>query len=135
MHRGGGVVGGLAGSLREILGGRILRGLPSPPVRAISPYPASCPPGIPPAARRGSRQLPAGYPSGPRVASSTVDFDLSPELADLLGLCLPAELGGSGAGILGLTIAIEEVAKYSNSAALMLLLTRLPSGPILIAGN
>ncbi|HEY4948525.1 MAG TPA: acyl-CoA dehydrogenase family protein [Acidimicrobiales bacterium] len=55
--------------------------------------------------------------------------------ADLLGLCLPTELGGSGAGILGLTIAIEEVAKYSNSAALMLLLTRLPAGPILIAGN
>ena len=49
--------------------------------------------------------------------------------ADLLGLCLPTELGGSGAGILGLTIAIEEVAKYSNTAALMLLLTRLPIGP------
>jgi hypothetical protein len=55
--------------------------------------------------------------------------------ADLLGLCLPTELGGSGAGILGLTIAIEEVAKYSNTAALMLLLTRLPVGPVLIAGN
>ncbi len=107
------------------------------------------------------------------LASSAVDFDLSPELAalqesvrrlaqdkikprareidttgeypddlfgafrdaDLLGLCLPVELGGSGAGILGLTVAIEEVAKYSNTAALMLLLTRLPAGPILIAGN
>ncbi len=107
------------------------------------------------------------------VASSTVDFDLSPELAelqqsvrrlaqdkvkprareidttgeypqdlfdafrdaDLLGLCLPTELGGSGAGILGLTVAIEEVAKYSNTAALMLLLTRLPVGPVLIAGS
>lgn len=55
--------------------------------------------------------------------------------ADLLGLCLPVELGGSGAGILGLTIAIEEVAKYSNAAALMLLLTRLPVGPVLIAGS
>ncbi len=101
-----------------------------------------------------------------RIASSFVDFDLSPELAalqqsvrrlaqdkvkprareidttgeypddifdafrraDLLGLCLPTELGGSGAGILGLTVAIEEVAKYSNAAALMLLLTRLPVG-------
>src|SRR5664279_5737115 len=52
MHRAAGVAEGLAGSLREILGGRILRGLPSPPIRAISPYPASCPPGIPPAARR-----------------------------------------------------------------------------------
>lgn len=55
--------------------------------------------------------------------------------AGLLGLCIPAELGGSGAGILGLTLAIEEVAKYSNSAALMLLLTRLPTGPVMIAGS
>jgi len=53
----------------------------------------------------------------------------------LLGLCLPEHLGGSGAGILGLTVAIEEVAKYSNTAALMLLLTRLPTGPVLIAGS
>jgi alkylation response protein AidB-like acyl-CoA dehydrogenase len=55
--------------------------------------------------------------------------------AGLLGLVLPEEHGGSGAGILGLTIAIEEVAKYSNTAALMLLLTRLPTGPVLIAGS
>ncbi len=55
--------------------------------------------------------------------------------AELLGLCLPVEQGGSGAGILGLTVAIEEVAKYSNAAALMLLLTRLPTGPIMIAGS
>jgi alkylation response protein AidB-like acyl-CoA dehydrogenase len=55
--------------------------------------------------------------------------------AGLLGLCLPESLGGSGAGIMGLTIAIEEVAKYSNTAALMLLLTRLPVGPVLIAGT
>ncbi len=55
--------------------------------------------------------------------------------AGLLGLCIPTELGGSGAGILGLTLAIEEVAKYSNTAALMLLLTRLPTGPVMIAGN
>src|SRR5450432_4708581 len=53
----------------------------------------------------------------------------------LLGLVIPEEYGGSGAGILGLTIAIEEVAKYSNSAALMLLLTRLPTGPVMIAGT
>ncbi|MGD0593867.1 MAG: acyl-CoA dehydrogenase family protein [Acidimicrobiales bacterium] len=55
--------------------------------------------------------------------------------AGLLGLCIPEEYGGSGAGILGLTIAIEEVAKYSNTAALMLLLTRLPTGPLMIAGS
>jgi alkylation response protein AidB-like acyl-CoA dehydrogenase len=55
--------------------------------------------------------------------------------AGLLGLCIPTEHGGSGAGILGLAIAIEEVAKYSNTAALMLLLTRLPTGPVMIAGT
>ncbi len=55
--------------------------------------------------------------------------------AGVLGLAIPAELGGGGAGILGLTLAIEEVAKASNTAALMLLLTRLPTSPILIAGN
>ncbi|MGH9099436.1 MAG: acyl-CoA dehydrogenase family protein, partial [Acidimicrobiales bacterium] len=55
--------------------------------------------------------------------------------AGLLGLCIPEELGGSGAGVLGLTVAIEEVAKYSNTAALMLLLTSLPTGPVLIAGS
>ena len=55
--------------------------------------------------------------------------------AGLLGLCIPSEYGGSGAGILGLAIAIEEVAKYSNVAALMLLLTRLPTGPVMIAGS
>ena len=55
--------------------------------------------------------------------------------AGLLGLCIPAEYGGSGAGILGLALAIEEVAKYSNTAALMLLLTRLPTGPVMIAGT
>jgi len=30
---------------------------------------------------------------------------------------------------------VEEVAKYSNTAALMLLLTRLPTGPVMIAGT
>ena len=53
----------------------------------------------------------------------------------LTGLCIPETYGGSGAGILGLAIAIEEVAKYSNAAALMLLLTRLPTGALLIAGT
>ena len=55
--------------------------------------------------------------------------------AGVLGLGLPTEVGGGGAGILGLSIAIEEVAKHSNTAALMLLLTRLPTSPILIAGT
>jgi len=55
--------------------------------------------------------------------------------AELLGLCIPEEYGGSGAGILGLALAIEEVTKYSNVLGLMLLLTRLPTGPIMIAGT
>lgn len=55
--------------------------------------------------------------------------------AGLTGLCIPEALGGAGAGILGLTVAIEEVAKYSQAAALVLLLTRLPTGPLLIAGT
>jgi alkylation response protein AidB-like acyl-CoA dehydrogenase len=55
--------------------------------------------------------------------------------AGLLGLCIPEAYGGSGAGIFGLAIAMEEVAKYSNTCALMLLLTRLPTGPIMIAGT
>lgn len=55
--------------------------------------------------------------------------------AGLFGLCIPEEYGGSGAGILGLTIAIEEVAKFSQTAGLMLLLSRLPTGPVMIAGS
>jgi alkylation response protein AidB-like acyl-CoA dehydrogenase len=61
-------------------------------------------------------------------------FDLFRETG-LLGLVIPEVYGGSGAGILGLTVAMEEVAKYSNTAALMLLLTRLPTGPVMIAGS
>src|SRR5271155_4518911 len=74
-----------------------------------------------------------------REIDSTGDYphDIFDELkkADLLGLCIPEEYGGSGAGIMGLTLAIEEVTKYSNVLGLMLLLTRLPTGPIMIAGN
>src|SRR5882724_12237894 len=80
-----------------------------------------------------------------KVAPRAREIDLSGEYpadifdlfrtAGLLGLVIPEEYGGGGAGIFGLTIAIEEVAKYSNTAALMLLLTRLPTGPVLIAGS
>ncbi|MFE7245101.1 acyl-CoA dehydrogenase family protein [Streptomyces sp. NPDC057580] len=55
--------------------------------------------------------------------------------AGLLGLATPEQYGGAGAGTLGLTLAIEEAAKYSNTVALMLLLTRLPALPILIGGT
>ncbi len=80
-----------------------------------------------------------------RVAPRAREIDSSEEYPEdlfelfvetgLTGLCVPEEHGGSGAGILGLTVAIEEVAKYSNAAALMLLLTRLPTGPVMIAGS
>jgi alkylation response protein AidB-like acyl-CoA dehydrogenase len=70
-------------------------------------------------------------------AENTYPHDVFKALqdADLLGLATPEEYGGSGAGTLGLTVAIEEVAKYSNSVALMLLLTRLPVLPLLLAGS
>src|SRR3954465_4223399 len=80
-----------------------------------------------------------------KVKPRARDIDLSGEYpqdlfdafrdAGLLALVIPEEYGGGGGGILGLTIAIEEAAKYSNTAALMLLLTRLPTGPVLIAGS
>jgi alkylation response protein AidB-like acyl-CoA dehydrogenase len=80
-----------------------------------------------------------------RVAPRAREIDRTEEYPDdlfelfvdtgLTALCIPESLGGSGAGILGLTLAIEEVAKYSQAAALMLLLTRLPTGPLMIAGS
>jgi alkylation response protein AidB-like acyl-CoA dehydrogenase len=53
----------------------------------------------------------------------------------LMGLGIPEEYGGAGAGALGLVLAIEEVAKYCQSSALLLLLSRLPAAPILVAGS
>jgi alkylation response protein AidB-like acyl-CoA dehydrogenase len=53
----------------------------------------------------------------------------------LLGLTLPQDYGGSGAGTLPLALAVEEAAKYCCSAGLMLLLSALPTHPILIGGS
>lgn len=53
----------------------------------------------------------------------------------LLGVGLPEEYEGSGLGITGLAIAVEETAKYCNSSALMLLLTRLGTSAILFGGT
>ncbi len=61
-------------------------------------------------------------------------FQLFAEMG-LMSLAIPEEHGGSGAGVLGLVLAIEEVAKYCQSSALMLLLSRLPTGPIIISGS
>ena len=53
----------------------------------------------------------------------------------LLGLTLPQEYGGSGVGTLPLALAVEEVAKYCCSSGLILLLSALPTHPILIGGS
>src|SRR5271165_424001 len=53
----------------------------------------------------------------------------------LLGLAFPEKYGGSGAGTLGLGLAVEEVAKVDNACALMLLLTKLSTSAILYGGS
>jgi len=53
----------------------------------------------------------------------------------LLGVAIPEEYGGSGLGALGLVLAVEEVAKYDCSAGLMLLLTRLSTMAVSLAGT
>jgi len=55
--------------------------------------------------------------------------------AGLLGLTIPEQYGGSGAGFLALALAVEEVAKYCNSSALMLLLSTLSTQPINLGGS
>jgi alkylation response protein AidB-like acyl-CoA dehydrogenase len=55
--------------------------------------------------------------------------------SELMALAIPEEHGGNGGGVLGLVLAIEEVGKYCQSSALMLLLSRLPTGPIIISGS
>lgn len=53
----------------------------------------------------------------------------------LLGLTIPQVYGGSGAGTLPLALAVEEAAKYCCSSGLILLLSALPTHPILIGGS
>jgi alkylation response protein AidB-like acyl-CoA dehydrogenase len=53
----------------------------------------------------------------------------------LLGLWFPEEYGGSGAGTLGLGLAVEEVAKVDNACALILLLTKLSTSAIMLGGS
>ena len=55
--------------------------------------------------------------------------------AGLLGLSIPQEYGGAGAGILALCLAVEETAKYCCSSGLILLLTGLSTQSILIGGT
>jgi alkylation response protein AidB-like acyl-CoA dehydrogenase len=51
------------------------------------------------------------------------------------GLTIPAQHGGSGAGMFPLALAVEEVAKYCCASGLMLLLSALPSQPVMIGGD
>lgn len=53
----------------------------------------------------------------------------------LIGTAISEEYGGSGAGMLGLTVAIEEVAKHCGASSLILMLTMLATRPILIGGT
>jgi alkylation response protein AidB-like acyl-CoA dehydrogenase len=53
----------------------------------------------------------------------------------LLGLTMPEQYGGSGAGVLGAAIAIEEVAKYCCASGLIIMLSTLGTRPILIGGT
>ncbi len=53
----------------------------------------------------------------------------------LTGLTIPTQYGGSGAGMLALALAVEEAAKYCCASGLMLLLSALPSQPVLIGGD
>ncbi|HXK33181.1 MAG TPA: acyl-CoA dehydrogenase family protein [Dehalococcoidia bacterium] len=53
----------------------------------------------------------------------------------LTGLTIPQEYGGSGAGMLALALAVEEAAKYCCASGLMLLLSALPSQPVMIGGD
>ncbi len=54
---------------------------------------------------------------------------------ELLGLTIPEQYGGSGAGVFALALAVEEVAKYCCASGLMLLLSALPTQPIVLGGS
>ncbi len=54
---------------------------------------------------------------------------------DLLGLCFPEELDGSGADLLSICVAIEELAKACTSTSLILGVCKLGSQPIMLAAN
>ncbi len=53
----------------------------------------------------------------------------------LTGLTIPREYGGSGSGMLSLALAVEEAAKYCCASGLILLLSALPSQPVMIGGD
>ena len=80
-----------------------------------------------------------------RVAPRAAEMDVTEEYphdiyeafreVGLLGLTIPEAYGGSGAGVLPLALAVEEIAKYCCASGLVLLLSALPTQPILIGGS
>lgn len=70
-----------------------------------------------------------------RLGQYPEDYFVALRDAGLLGLGFSEEYGGSNAGSLGLVIAIEELAKYDSTAGLLLLLTRLATAAIEMAGT
>ena len=90
--------------------------------------------------RKGAAQI-AREVIAPRASAVDLEgeypFDYFEAFRDagLLGLAIPREYGGVGAGTLGLALAIEEVAKYCCTAGLILLTSRLPTAGILLAGT
>jgi alkylation response protein AidB-like acyl-CoA dehydrogenase len=53
----------------------------------------------------------------------------------LLGIQIPEEYGGAGAGMLSLILAVEEVARVCASTSVILTTQALASDPMLISGN
>jgi alkylation response protein AidB-like acyl-CoA dehydrogenase len=79
------------------------------------------------------------------IAPRAADLDITGEYphdifkafkdTGLTGLTIPQQYGGSGAGMLALALAVEEAAKYCCASGLMLLLSALPSQPVMIGGD
>ena len=63
------------------------------------------------------------------------DFFEAFKNAGLLSMAIPDSMGGTGNGILPICLAIEEVAKYECGAGLILVLSGLPTRPIVLGGN
>jgi hypothetical protein len=63
------------------------------------------------------------------------DFFEAFKQAGLLGMAIPESMGGTGNGILPICLAIEEVAKYECGAGLLLVLSGLPTRPIVFGGT
>ena len=63
------------------------------------------------------------------------DFFDAFKKAGLLGMAIPEAMGGTGNGVLPICLAIEEVAKYECGAGLMLVLSGLPTRPIVFGGT